>query len=134
MRVFDERSPQWRPDDSTRRFAGERTMTSLLASVGAAVGEIAGCFSFWAWFRLGKSAWWLVPGLASLSVFACLLTLGDAAAASRAYAYGGVYITAPLLWLWMPEDARPDRWDIVGAAVCLIGATIILFGPRPVVS
>jgi drug/metabolite transporter superfamily protein YnfA len=69
------------------------------------------------------------PGLKNAGMW------GDAAAASRVYAaYGGVYITAPLLWLWMVEDTRPDRWDIVGAAVCLIGATIILFGPRPVVS
>jgi len=110
-------------------------MTSLLAYVGAAIGEIAGCFSFWAWLRLGKPIWWLLPGLASLSVFAYLLTLVDASAAGRAYAaYGGVYISAALFWLWVVEDTRPDRWDVLGAAVCLVGAAIILFGPRPVVS
>ena len=51
--------------------------------------------------------------------------------AGRAYAaYGGVYIAASLAWLWGVEGVRPDRWDSAGAAFCLIGAAIILFGPR----
>ncbi len=109
-------------------------MRSLLLYAAGAIAEIAGCFSFWAWLRLGKPIWWLVPGLASLSLFAYLLTLTDAALAGRAYAaYGGVYIGTSFLWLWIVEDTRPDRWDLLGAAVCLVGAGIILFGPRPVV-
>lgn len=60
-----------------------------------------------------------------------LLTLVDAEHAGRAYAaYGGVYIVASLAWLWIVEGARPDRWDVIGAIVCLGGAAIILFGPR----
>jgi small multidrug resistance family-3 protein len=110
-------------------------MTSLLVYVGAAIGEIAGCFSFWAWLRLGKSPWWIAPGLVCLCVFAYLLTLVDTTAAGRAYAaYGGIYITASLFWLWAIEGTRPDRWDVAGAVICLVGAGIILFGPRPVVS
>jgi small multidrug resistance family-3 protein len=55
----------------------------------------------------------------------------EAEAAGRAYAaYGGVYIAASLLWLWAVEDVRPDRWDTIGAAVCLGGAAVILWGPR----
>jgi small multidrug resistance family-3 protein len=99
--------------------------------VGAAAAEIAGCFAFWAWLRLGASLWWIVPGAASLFVFAYLLTLSEALMAGRAYAaYGGVYIAASLLWLWAVEGARPDGWDIGGAIVCLAGAAMILFGPR----
>ena len=106
-------------------------MTSILLYAAAAVGEIAGCFAFWAWLRLGHSPWWIVPGVAALVVFAVLLTRIDAAFAGRAYAaYGGVYIGASLLWLWLVEGARPDRWDGVGAAICLTGAAVILFGPR----
>jgi small multidrug resistance family-3 protein len=106
-------------------------LTSILAYIGAAVAEIAGCFAFWAWLRLDKSAWWLLPGVASLAAFAYLLTLVDASAAGRAYAaYGGIYIAASLVWLWAMENVRPDRWDVIGAAVCLVGAGIILFGPR----
>ena len=108
-------------------------MTTALAYVGAAIAEIAGCFAFWAWLKLDKSAWWLVPGMAALALFAYLLTLIDAEHAGRAYAaYGGVYITAALFWLWIIEGARPDRWDLIGALVCLAGAGLILFGPRPV--
>lgn len=104
---------------------------TIVVYIGAAAAEIAGCFAFWAWFRLGRSALWLVPGMVSLAVFAWLLTLTDSDAAGRAYAaYGGVYIVASLLWLWGVEGARPDGWDVLGAIVCLAGAAIILFGPR----
>jgi len=105
---------------------------TVLAYGAAALAEIAGCFAFWAWLKLGKSPWWVVPGLASLALFAWLLTRVDSAHAGRAYAaYGGVYIVASLAWLWAVEGARPDRWDAIGAAICLLGAGIILFGPRP---
>jgi small multidrug resistance family-3 protein len=98
---------------------------------GAALAEIAGCFAFWAWLKLDRSPLWLVPGVLSLALFAWLLTLVDAAFAGRAYAaYGGIYIAASLGWLWAVEGARPDRWDLMGGAVCLIGAAMILFGPR----
>ncbi|HZF94760.1 MAG TPA: YnfA family protein, partial [Allosphingosinicella sp.] len=95
------------------------------------LAELAGCFAFWAWLRLGRSAWWLAPGVAALLLFAWLLTLVDTEHAARAYAaYGGVYIAASLFWLWAVEGARPDRWDLAGGAVCLGGAAIILFAPR----
>lgn len=102
------------------------------AYIGAALAEIAGCFAFWAWLRLDKPVWWLAPGIASLMLFAYLLTLVDAPAAGRAYAaYGGIYIVTSLGWLWMVEGVRPDRWDVGGAALCLAGAVLILAGPRP---
>lgn len=108
-------------------------MKSILIYAAAALAEIAGCFSFWAWLRLGSSALWLIPGMAALAAFAWLLTLVESDAAGRAYAaYGGVYIVASLFWLWSVEGIRPDRWDVLGAAVCLLGAAVILFGPRSV--
>lgn len=106
-------------------------MFTLLVYAGAAIAEIAGCFAFWAWLRLDRSPLWLVPGLLSLAMFAFLLTLAEADAAGRAYAaYGGIYIVASLLWLWLVESRQPDRWDATGAAFCLIGAGLILLGPR----
>ncbi|MDQ4421641.1 YnfA family protein [Sphingobium sp. DEHP117] len=97
----------------------------------AAFAEIAGCFAFWAWLRLDKSPLWVIPGVASLCLFAYLLTHVESDYAGRAFAaYGGVYIVSSLLWLWIVEGARPDRWDLMGALVCLAGAAIILFAPR----
>ncbi|MEI9406701.1 YnfA family protein [Mesorhizobium argentiipisi] len=105
-------------------------MTYLIYSA-AALAEIAGCFSFWAWWRLEKSPLWLFPGLASLAVFALLLSLVETDAAGRAYAaYGGIYIVASLGWLWLVEGARPDRRDLAGAALCIVGASVILLAPR----
>jgi len=108
-------------------------MTTYLWYGVAALGEIAGCFAFWAWLRLDKSAWWLVPGTALLVLFALALTRIDALFAGRVFAaYGGVYIAASLVWLWLVEGARPDRWDLLGGLVCLVGALIVVAGPRSV--
>lgn len=105
-------------------------MTWLIYAL-AALAEIAGCFAFWAWLRLDRSFLWLVPGMGSLAAFAFLLTRIDSEAAGRAYAaYGGVYIAASILWLWLVEQRAPDRWDLTGAAICLAGAAVILVG-RP---
>lgn len=59
----------------------------------------------------------------------------DTTVAGRAFAaYGGVYIAASVTWMWLVEGQRPDRWDVIGVVVCLIGAAIILFGPRNALS
>ena len=105
-------------------------MTAVFYAI-AAFAEIAGCFAFWAWLRLDRSWLWLLPGMASLALFAVLLTRVPADAAGRALAaYGGVYICASLGWLWAVEGVRPDRWDAIGALLCLAGAAVILLGPR----
>ena len=106
-------------------------MNTMMWYVGAALAEIGGCFAFWMWFRLGRSPWWGLLGTISLVIFAVLLTRSEAAFAGRAYAaYGGVYIMASLLWLWTMEGIIPDRWDAVGAGMCLAGAAVILWAPR----
>ncbi|MBB3950854.1 YnfA family protein [Aureimonas jatrophae] len=105
--------------------------TTLAVFAAAALAEIAGCFAFWAWLRLDRSPLWLVPGLVSLAAFAWLLTLAETESAGRAYAaYGGIYILSSILWLWAAEGVRPDRWDMAGAAICLLGAGVILLAPR----
>ncbi|MDR5651209.1 YnfA family protein [Ruixingdingia sedimenti] len=106
-------------------------MIAIATYAAAALAEIAGCFAVWAWWRGGASAMWLLPGMASLAAFGWLLALSPAEFAGRAYAaYGGVYVAASLVWLWAVEGARPDRWDLAGAALVLAGAGVILFAPR----
>lgn len=106
-------------------------MKTLAWYVLAAAGEIAGCFTFWMWLRQQKSVFWIIPGLLSLTVFALALTRVDTSNAGRAFAaYGGIYILASLIWLWGVEKTRPDRWDVLGVAICLIGTGVILFAPR----
>ena len=104
-------------------------MTYLLY-IAAALAEIAGCFSFWAWWRLEKSPLWLArPRLARFVRLPA--GAGRHHAAGRAYAaYGGIYIAASLGWLWLVEGVRPDRWDLAGAALCIAGASVILLAPR----
>ena len=106
-------------------------MTTIGWYVLAALGEIAGCFAFWQWLRDGRPAWLILPGIASLALFAWALTRVDAAFAGRAYAaYGGIYIMASILWMAAVERQTPDRWDMIGVGVALAGAAIILWGPR----
>ena len=108
-------------------------MKSFAIYILAAMAEIAGCYSLWAVLKLGRPAWWLAPGILSLCLFAWLLTLIDSAAAGRAYAaYGANYITASIGWMWMVEKQPPDRWDLTGLVLCLLGSAVILFAPRQV--
>jgi len=105
------------------------TAWTLLIYAGAAMFEIAGCFAIWGILRLDRSAWWIAPAVVSLLLFAALLTRSDVNLAGRAYAaYGGIYIVASLVWLTGVEGQVPDRWDLAGAGLCVIGALVILMG------
>jgi small multidrug resistance family-3 protein len=104
---------------------------SLLLYVAAALAEIGGCFAFWIWRREGASGWWLVPGVASLCLFAGLLTLASPSAAGRAYAaYGGIYVVSAIGWMIWVEKVSATRWDLAGAGLCLAGCVVILAGRR----
>ena len=106
-------------------------MQNLMWYVLAAACEIGGCYAVWMWLRLGRTAWWLVPAVLILIVFAVALTRVDTAFAGRTFAaYGGVYIVSSLAWLAIVERTAPRASDVIGSAVCLIGAAIIFFGAR----
>ena len=70
-------------------------MKTTLVYIGAAIAEIAGCFAFWGWLRLGKPVWWLVPGLLSLVIFAYALTLVETNAAGRAMPPMAAFTSSP---------------------------------------
>lgn len=105
-------------------------MKTLLLYIVTALAEIIGCYLPWLWLKGGKPAWLLVPAALSLTLFAWLLTLHEAAAGRVYAAYGGVYIAVAILWLWGVDDIRPNAWDLTGVAVALAGMAIIAFQPR----
>ena len=105
-------------------------MTTLLLFVLTAIAEIVGCYLPYLWLRKGGSAWLLLPAAASLALFAWLLTLHPTAAGRVYAAYGGVYVTVAIAWLWWVEAVKPTRWDLLGAGLCLLGMAVIMFSPR----
>jgi small multidrug resistance family-3 protein len=106
-------------------------MRSIFWYALAALGEIAGCYAFWMWLRLQRPSWLVFPGIVALLIFAWALTKVEAIHAGRAYAaYAAIYLVGALAWMRFVEGATPDRWDLGGGAVALLGCSIIFFGPR----
>lgn len=95
-----------------------------------AIAEIVGCYLPYLWLKKSASAWVLLPAAASLVLFAWLLTLHPTSAGRVYAAYGGVYVSVALLWLWIVDGVRPTVTDIAGVGVCLVGMTIIIVGSR----
>lgn len=105
-------------------------VTTVGLFLATAVAEIVGCYLPYLWLRQGKPIWLLAPAAASLALFAWLLTLHPTAAGRTYASYGGVYVATALVWLWLVDGQRPDRWDLVGGAVAIAGMAIIAFAPR----
>ena len=103
---------------------------TLLLFVVTAIAEIVGCYLPYLWLKQGKSAWLLIPGAISLTLFAWLLSLHPTASGRVYAAYGGVYISVAICWLWIVDGVRPSRWDVFGVIVCLMGMAIIMLSPR----
>jgi small multidrug resistance family-3 protein len=93
-----------------------------------AVAEIVGCYLPYLWLRKSGPVWLLLPAALSLAAFVFLLTLHPTAAGRAYAAYGGVYISVAMLWLWGVEGISLTRWDVAGVAVALIGVGIIVGG------
>ena len=106
-------------------------MKIFLLFAATALAEILGCYLPYLWLRKGGSTWLLLPAAASLALFVWLLTLHPTAAGRVYAAYGGVYVSVALVWLWAVDAVRPTRWDLLGAALCLLGMAVIMFSPRP---
>ncbi|MEC9314134.1 MAG: YnfA family protein [Pseudomonadota bacterium] len=95
-----------------------------------ALAEIIGCYLPYLWLKQGYSAWLLIPAAISLALFAWLLTLHPHAAGRVYAAYGGVYVSVALIWLWAIDGIRPNITDWLGVTVVLVGMLIIMLGPR----
>lgn len=106
-----------------------KLITTVALFTITALAEIVGCYLPYLWLREGKSGWLLLPAACSLALFAWLLTLHPTAAGRVYAAYGGMYITVAILWLWAVDGVRPTRWDLLGVTVCLVGMNIIMLAP-----
>lgn len=96
--------------------------------VVTALAEIVGCYLPYLWLKQNGSAWLLLPAMASLALFAWLLSLHPTAAGRVYAAYGGVYVGVAIVWLWTVEAVTPTFTDWLGAGVSLVGMGIIMFG------
>ncbi len=105
-------------------------MKTFALYVATALAEIIGCYLPYLWLKEGKSIWLLLLAAASLDIFAWLLTLHETAAGRVYAAYGGVYISVAIVWLWAVDGVRPTPWDIAGVLVALTGMGVIMFQPR----
>lgn len=106
-------------------------LKTFLLFAATAVAEIVGCYLPFLWLKKNGSAWLLVPAAASLALFAWLLALHPTAAGRVYAAYGGVYIGVAIIWLWLIDGQKPSQWDLLGAAVAIVGMAIIMLGPKP---
>lgn len=107
-----------------------QTFKTITLFVATALAEILGCYLPYLWLRKSAPFWYLVPAAISLGLFAFLLTLHPQPAGRVYAAYGGVYITVALAWLWAIDGIRPTAWDVLGVLVALAGMAIIMFAPR----
>jgi small multidrug resistance family-3 protein len=101
------------------------TLKTTALFVVTAFAEILGCYLVYLWGRHGKSIVLLVPAAVSLAVFAWLLTFHPTAAGRTYAAYGGVYVSAGIAWLWLVEKEPPTPRDLLGVAICLLGMLVI---------
>jgi small multidrug resistance family-3 protein len=92
--------------------------------------EIDGGYLVWQWLRMGRPALAGVTGAAMLALYGVVATYQPADFGRVYAAYGGVFIVLALLWGWGIDGRRPDLPDVVGAAVCLVGAAVIMYWPR----
>jgi len=103
---------------------------SLALFIVAGLCEIGGGYLIWLWFKEDKSIWYGIIGAILLSGYGVVATY-QTASFGRVYAtYGGIFIVLSLLWAWKVDGFKPDRYDIIGAAIALIGACIIIYMPR----
>ena len=105
---------------------------ALLLFAVAGLAEIGGGWLVWQWLR--ESRPWPVGLLGALVLvgYGVIPTLQASSHFGRVYAaYGGAFIILSLLWGWLFDGFKPDRWDTLGAAICFAGMLVIFFGPRP---
>jgi small multidrug resistance family-3 protein len=104
---------------------------SVLLFVVAAIAEIGGAWLIWQGVREHRGLLWVGAGVVALGLYGFVATLQPDANFGRILAaYGGIFVAGSLAWAMIVDKFRPDRWDVIGAVVCLIGVAVIMYGPR----
>jgi len=104
------------------------TFKTMLLFFMTALAEIIGCYLPYLWLRQGGSILLLIPAALSLVIFVWLLSLHPTDAGRVYAAYGGVYVSVAIGWLWAVDAVQPTRWDIIGVLIMLTGMLVIIFG------
>ncbi|MFC4898891.1 YnfA family protein [Streptosporangium amethystogenes subsp. fukuiense] len=104
---------------------------SLLLFAIAALAEIGGAWLVWQGVREQRGLLWIGTGFVALGLYGLVATFQPDANFGRILAaYGGVFVAGSLIWGMVVDRFQPDRWDIIGAAVCLLGVLVIMYAPR----
>ena len=104
---------------------------SIVLFVLAAVAEIGGAWLVWQGVREHRGWVWIGAGVLALGVYGFFASLQPDASFGRILAaYGGVFVAESLVWGMTVDGFRPDRWDVAGALICLVGVAVIMYGPR----
>ncbi|WP_221568804.1 YnfA family protein [Alkalihalobacillus sp. TS-13] len=104
---------------------------AILLFIIAGLAEIGGGYLFWLWLREGSPYWYGIVGALVLIIYGIVPTFQAFPTFGRVFAaYGGVFIVLALLWGWLIDKKTPDHYDVLGAIVCLIGVSIIIWAPR----
>jgi small multidrug resistance family-3 protein len=108
------------------------TLRSILLFAVAAVLEIGGAWLVWQGVREHRGIAWIGAGIVALGAYGCVATFQSDPNFGRVLAaYGGVFVAGSLLWGVIADGFRPDRYDLIGAAICLAGVGVIMYAPRP---
>jgi small multidrug resistance family-3 protein len=103
---------------------------SLFYFVLAGLCEIGGGYLIWLWLRESRTIWLAILGIVLLILYSVIPTL-QAASFGRVYAaYGGVFIVLSLLWGWQVDQTTPDKFDLLGGLIALLGVWVIMYSPR----
>jgi len=113
------------------RLAGMTVTRSILLFLLAAVAEIGGAWLVWQGVREHRGLLWIGAGVIALGLYGFVATLQPDAHFGRILAaYGGVFVAGSLAWGVAVDGFRPDRFDVIGAVICLIGVAVIMYAPR----
>src|ERR1700730_11198168 len=103
---------------------------SILFFIMSGVCEIGGGYLVWIWIKEGKSLYNGILGFIILALYGVIATLQTANFARSYATYGGVFIVMSLIWAWKADNFKPDKFDVIGAAIAILGVAIIMYAPR----